>query len=115
MSPHAPRGSPRGWLPLQQHPLGPGPPEWERRASPPLSILPHFLYSCWLRVDNYFIWSFIGPVSFVIVVSWKWVSLVLCLHPSSKLTSIPESPWEGSGLKTVETEQPTKVRSRAGW
>lgn len=23
---------------------------------------------CWLRVDNYFIWSFIGPVSFVIMV-----------------------------------------------
>uniref|UniRef100_A0A452J6Q6 Uncharacterized protein n=1 Tax=Gopherus agassizii TaxID=38772 RepID=A0A452J6Q6_9SAUR len=25
--------------------------------------------ACWLRVDNYFIWSFIGPVSFIIVVS----------------------------------------------
>lgn len=36
-----------------------------------------FFYSCWLRVDNYFIWSFIGPVSFVIVVSWKAVHLVL--------------------------------------
>ncbi|XP_061905343.1 adhesion G protein-coupled receptor L1-like isoform X1 [Entelurus aequoreus] len=24
--------------------------------------------ACWLRVDNYFIWSFIGPVSFVIMV-----------------------------------------------
>lgn len=23
---------------------------------------------CWLRVDNYFIWSFIGPVSFIIMV-----------------------------------------------
>lgn len=23
---------------------------------------------CWLRVDNYFIWSFIGPVAFVILV-----------------------------------------------
>lgn len=34
-----------------------------------LSTLAVFLFSCWLRVDNYFIWSFIGPVSFVIVVS----------------------------------------------
>ncbi|PIO39542.1 hypothetical protein AB205_0143350, partial [Aquarana catesbeiana] len=25
--------------------------------------------ACWLRVDNYFIWSFIGPVSLVVVVS----------------------------------------------
>lgn len=46
---------------------------------------PHFLYSCWLRVDNYFIWSFIGPVSFVIVVSGKVVPPVLRLRPSRKL------------------------------
>uniref|UniRef100_A0A3B4AL28 Uncharacterized protein n=1 Tax=Periophthalmus magnuspinnatus TaxID=409849 RepID=A0A3B4AL28_9GOBI len=25
--------------------------------------------ACWLRVDNHFIWSFIGPVTFIIVVS----------------------------------------------
>lgn len=38
-----------------------------------------FRFSCWLRVDNYFIWSFIGPVSFVIVVSGTpsmWVPFV---------------------------------------
>lgn len=34
-----------------------------------LSTLVVFHFRCWLRVDNYFIWSFIGPVSFVIVVS----------------------------------------------
>lgn len=36
------------------------------------SLFKHVLLSfgsCWLRVDNYFIWSFIGPVSFVIGVS----------------------------------------------
>lgn len=33
-----------------------------------------FLFTCsrcWLRVDNHFIWSFIGPVTFIIVVSFK--------------------------------------------
>ncbi|CDR00442.1 unnamed protein product [Oncorhynchus mykiss] len=25
--------------------------------------------ACWLRVDNHFIWSFIGPVTFIIMVS----------------------------------------------
>lgn len=28
-----------------------------------------FPNSCWLHVDNYFIWSFIGPVTFIILVS----------------------------------------------
>lgn len=28
---------------------------------------------CWLRVDNHFIWSFIGPVTFIIVVSCSFV------------------------------------------
>lgn len=53
----------------------------------PLSTWPYFLYSCWLRVDNYFIWSFIGPVSFVIVVSWKAVPFLQAnfvpAHPQS--------------------------------
>ena len=34
-----------------------------------LSVLHRFPPRCWLRVDNYFIWSFIGPVSFVIMVT----------------------------------------------
>ncbi|XP_037834740.1 adhesion G protein-coupled receptor L1 isoform X3 [Kryptolebias marmoratus] len=33
---------------------------------------------CWLRVDNYFIWSFIGPVSFVIMLNL--VFLMITLH-----------------------------------
>ena len=46
--------------------FGPGQGGWAFRHLPTLVV---FLCSCWLRVDNYFIWSFIGPVSFVIVVS----------------------------------------------
>nr|XP_057906239.1 adhesion G protein-coupled receptor L1 isoform X4 [Doryrhamphus excisus] len=34
--------------------------------------------ACWLRVDNYFIWSFIGPVSFVIMLNL--VLLMITLH-----------------------------------
>lgn len=35
---------------------------------------------CWLRVDNYFIWSFIGPVSFVIMVLALLSSSIISLH-----------------------------------
>ncbi|KAM9514262.1 LOW QUALITY PROTEIN: adhesion G protein-coupled receptor L1-like, partial [Guaruba guarouba] len=34
--------------------------------------------ACWLRVDNHFIWSFIGPVAFVILVTL--VLLLVTLH-----------------------------------
>ncbi|XP_035381195.1 adhesion G protein-coupled receptor L1 isoform X3 [Electrophorus electricus] len=34
--------------------------------------------ACWLRVDNYFVWSFIGPVSFIIMLNL--VFLVITLH-----------------------------------
>uniref|UniRef100_A0A8C7K9E4 Adhesion G protein-coupled receptor L1 n=1 Tax=Oncorhynchus kisutch TaxID=8019 RepID=A0A8C7K9E4_ONCKI len=38
--------------------------------------------ACWLRVDNYFIWSFIGPVSFVIMVqSFIMMLLTYLLNP----------------------------------
>lgn len=43
-----------------------------------------FCHRCWLSVDNHFIWSFIGPVTFIIMVScffiffffecWDWRS-----------------------------------------
>lgn len=62
--------SPLAWFPWGTGLLG----SEGGNPCPPASIYrPCFLYSCWLRVDNYFIWSFIGPVSFVIVVSWKVV------------------------------------------
>uniref|UniRef100_A0A1A8UZ09 Latrophilin 1 n=1 Tax=Nothobranchius furzeri TaxID=105023 RepID=A0A1A8UZ09_NOTFU len=34
--------------------------------------------ACWLRVDNHFIWSFIGPVSFVIMLNL--IFLMITLH-----------------------------------
>ncbi|TTA69422.1 Adhesion G protein-coupled receptor L1 [Bagarius yarrelli] len=34
--------------------------------------------ACWLRVDNYFVWSFIGPVSFIIMLNL--VFLMVTLH-----------------------------------
>ncbi|XP_072299273.1 adhesion G protein-coupled receptor L1 isoform X5 [Eucyclogobius newberryi] len=33
--------------------------------------------ACWLRVDNYFIWSFIGPVSFVIMLNLMFLMVTL--------------------------------------
>uniref|UniRef100_A0A8D2IM96 Adhesion G protein-coupled receptor L1 n=1 Tax=Varanus komodoensis TaxID=61221 RepID=A0A8D2IM96_VARKO len=42
--------------------------------------------ACWLRVDNYFIWSFIGPVSFVIVINL--VFLMITLHKMIRNTSV---------------------------
>ncbi|KAK1153872.1 hypothetical protein AOXY_G29581 [Acipenser oxyrinchus oxyrinchus] len=41
--------------------------------------------ACWLRVDNYFIWSFIGPVSFVIMLNL--VFLMITLHKMIRNTS----------------------------
>ncbi|GAB1288237.1 Adhesion G protein-coupled receptor L2 [Apodemus speciosus] len=38
------------------------------------------LQACWLHVDNYFIWSFIGPVTFIILGSWVLGAFaLLCL------------------------------------
>uniref|UniRef100_A0A452J739 Uncharacterized protein n=1 Tax=Gopherus agassizii TaxID=38772 RepID=A0A452J739_9SAUR len=42
--------------------------------------------ACWLRVDNYFIWSFIGPVSFIIVVNLLF--LMITLHKMSHSTAV---------------------------
>ncbi|ETE73569.1 Latrophilin-2, partial [Ophiophagus hannah] len=42
--------------------------------------------ACWLRVDNYFIWSFIGPVSFVIGINL--VFLMITLHKMIRNTSV---------------------------
>ncbi|KAL4659196.1 adhesion G protein-coupled receptor L1-like isoform X1 [Arapaima gigas] len=41
--------------------------------------------ACWLRVDNYFIWSFIGPVSFVITLNL--VFLMITLHKMIRSSS----------------------------
>ncbi|MEE6508564.1 hypothetical protein FKM82_021924 [Ascaphus truei] len=42
--------------------------------------------ACWLRVDNYFIWSFIGPVSLVIVVNL--LILLVTLHKMLRSSSV---------------------------
>uniref|UniRef100_A0A670K9I0 Adhesion G protein-coupled receptor L1 n=1 Tax=Podarcis muralis TaxID=64176 RepID=A0A670K9I0_PODMU len=42
--------------------------------------------ACWLRVDNYFIWTFIGPVSSVIVINL--VFLMITLHKMIRNTSV---------------------------
>uniref|UniRef100_A0A8C7ZHJ2 Adhesion G protein-coupled receptor L1a n=1 Tax=Oryzias sinensis TaxID=183150 RepID=A0A8C7ZHJ2_9TELE len=41
--------------------------------------------ACWLRVDNYFIWSFIGPVSFVIMLNL--IFLLITLHKMIRSSS----------------------------
>ncbi|XP_073478555.1 adhesion G protein-coupled receptor L1 isoform X7 [Aquarana catesbeiana] len=42
--------------------------------------------ACWLRVDNYFIWSFIGPVSLVVVVNL--LILLVTLHKMLRSSSV---------------------------
>lgn len=80
-------------------------------------------YRCWLRVDNHFIWSFIGPVTFIIVVSCKFVhacdnflfferkaqrivyrflSLRLCWQPLSSAFS-DQFAWKESGPIIADT------------
>lgn len=39
---------------------------------------------CWLRVDNHFIWSFIGPVTFIITVIF-YAFTIICLMMSLTL------------------------------
>ncbi|CAF95177.1 unnamed protein product, partial [Tetraodon nigroviridis] len=57
--------------------------------------------ACWLRVDNYFIWSFIGPVSFVIMVHKEYSK---CLRHSYCCSRTSSSSSHGSlknsGLRT---------------
>lgn len=48
------------------------------------------LFRCWLRVDNHFIWTFIGPVTVIIVVSCNF-----CAHAWWFLFSFKEKLWKG--------------------
>ncbi len=59
-------------------PALPGPDRWDTTLfwqwDDLMNRIPPFAPSrCWLRVDNHFIWSFIGPVTFIIVVSCNFV------------------------------------------
>ncbi|KAK7939189.1 hypothetical protein WMY93_002515 [Mugilogobius chulae] len=57
--------------------------------------------ACWLRVDNYFIWSFIGPVSFVIMVHKEYSKCLRHSYCCSRTsTSSSHGSLKNSGLRT---------------
>ncbi|XP_029473873.1 adhesion G protein-coupled receptor L2 isoform X12 [Rhinatrema bivittatum] len=47
--------------------------------------------ACWLRVDNYFIWSFIGPVAFIILLNVIFLVITLCKMVKHSNTLKPDS------------------------
>ncbi|KAL1772494.1 adhesion G protein-coupled receptor L2 isoform X2 [Sigmodon hispidus] len=47
--------------------------------------------ACWLHVDNYFIWSFIGPVSFIILLNIIFLVITLCKMVKHSNTLKPDS------------------------
>ncbi|XP_072925357.1 adhesion G protein-coupled receptor L1 isoform X4 [Hemitrygon akajei] len=56
--------------------------------------------ACWLRVDNYFIWSFIGPVSFVIMMNLVFLMITLHKMVRSNSSLKPDS----SRLENIKYE-----------
>lgn len=51
-----------------------------------LHLSPH---SCWLRLDTYFIWSFIGPATLIIMVSTPPPPLINPTHPAALFLNGP--------------------------
>ncbi|XP_077189329.1 adhesion G protein-coupled receptor L2 isoform X14 [Paroedura picta] len=47
--------------------------------------------ACWLKVDNYFIWSFIGPVTFIILLNLIFLVITLCKMVKHSSTLKPDS------------------------
>ncbi|KAM8850021.1 adhesion G protein-coupled receptor L2b.1 isoform 4-T5 [Spinachia spinachia] len=47
--------------------------------------------ACWLRVDNHFIWSFIGPVTFIIVVNVLFLVVTTCRMVKHSTSMKPDS------------------------
>ncbi|XP_062413829.1 adhesion G protein-coupled receptor L2-like, partial [Pungitius pungitius] len=47
--------------------------------------------ACWLRVDNHFIWSFIGPVTFIIVVNVIFLVVTMCKMVKHSTSMKPDS------------------------
>ncbi|XP_051051162.1 adhesion G protein-coupled receptor L2 isoform X24 [Phodopus roborovskii] len=47
--------------------------------------------ACWLHVDNYFIWSFIGPVTFIILINIIFLVITLCKMVKHSNTLKPDS------------------------
>ncbi|KAM4640814.1 adhesion G protein-coupled receptor L2 isoform 6-T8 [Discoglossus pictus] len=47
--------------------------------------------ACWLRIDNNFIWSFIGPVAFIILLNIIFLVITLCKMVKHSNTLKPDS------------------------
>nr|XP_060629788.1 adhesion G protein-coupled receptor L2 isoform X8 [Anolis sagrei ordinatus] len=47
--------------------------------------------ACWLKVDNYFIWTFIGPVTFIILLNLIFLVITLCKMVKHSNTLKPDS------------------------
>ncbi|KAG8437205.1 hypothetical protein GDO86_008049 [Hymenochirus boettgeri] len=47
--------------------------------------------ACWLRIDNNFIWSFIGPVAFIILLNIIFLVITLCKMVKHSTTLKPDS------------------------
>ncbi|XP_041446240.1 adhesion G protein-coupled receptor L2 isoform X5 [Xenopus laevis] len=47
--------------------------------------------ACWLRIDNNFIWSFIGPVTFIILLNLVFLVITLCKMVKHSSTLKPDS------------------------
>ncbi|XP_074858940.1 adhesion G protein-coupled receptor L2 isoform X4 [Carettochelys insculpta] len=47
--------------------------------------------ACWLHTDNYFIWSFIGPVTFIILLNIIFLVITLCKMVKHSNTLKPDS------------------------
>ncbi|XP_031756725.1 adhesion G protein-coupled receptor L2 isoform X20 [Xenopus tropicalis] len=47
--------------------------------------------ACWLRIDNNFIWSFIGPVTFIILLNLVFLVITLCKMVKHSNTLKPDS------------------------
>ncbi|KAJ8793481.1 hypothetical protein J1605_019315 [Eschrichtius robustus] len=73
--------------------------------------------ACWLHVDNYFIWSFIGPVTFIILVRKEYGK---CFRHSYCCGGLPtESPHSSVKASTTRTSarysSGTQSRIRRMW
>ncbi|XP_051967346.1 adhesion G protein-coupled receptor L2-like isoform X3 [Xyrauchen texanus] len=47
--------------------------------------------ACWLRMDNHFIWSFIGPVTFIIMLNLVFLLITMCKMMKHSTTLKPDS------------------------
>uniref|UniRef100_A0A8C5CE91 Adhesion G protein-coupled receptor L1-like n=1 Tax=Gadus morhua TaxID=8049 RepID=A0A8C5CE91_GADMO len=55
--------------------------------------------ACWLRTDNYFIWSFLGPVAFIITLNL--VVLVMTLHKMHSSAALKPDSNRHDNLRSV--------------